>query len=395
MFKEERRMANKETVYDENIKQVEVDYEALKTVIGNNIHKLVEAMDWPQARFARETGIGPAALNNYINGVRLPGVDYLVNLTVLQAFKGRGILFSLNDLVSETFDPIGARRIHEGYSIESVTEIQHKDFLGNYICYYYDQAKPVTDQDFKLSRELRYGIITVYDDINGLTREVSVRIIGTFFKEKDYDAAVKLKNDLDSIFDTFESTYREKGKKDYPQRNEEIKKLYVSDDKSVYAGLLTFSDQHAFIQLECQNHGDNGFLVLYTPPKKATKEYVGGIGCAASVSHGLNHVPVAQKMIVSKRVLFCAREIIAKHLNMCSNLVPPTDESKDLVGFCKKLYSSESEVSRSFDDSDKEALVTRRLSQIVNSYAEKNITCYGSVSEEEDKAVYELIKRFS
>ena len=47
-----------------------------------------------------------------------------------------------------------------------------------------------------------------------------------------------------------------------------------------------------------------------------------------------------------------------------------------------------------FDEADKAALIRRRLDQLVKNYIEKNICCVGSVTEDEDKAVFKLIEQY-
>jgi hypothetical protein len=68
-------------------------------------------------------------------------------------------------------------------------------------------------------------------------------------------------------------------------------------------------------------------------------------------------------------------------------------EAEAICEFCRKLYL-EDNYSMHFDEADKAALIRRRLDQLVKNYIEKNICCVGSVTEDEDIAVFKLIDQY-
>ena len=365
----------------------------LKDIVSRNLTNLIKAMKWSQAAFARETGTTEPTLSNYLKGDddegkgRLPLFEYMVGLCMNEEFKARGLDLTLDLLISERFDPEALIQKRYNHPAASRKEVKHGDFLGNYLCYFFDQSKPVHNQDHKLNRELRYGVVSVFDAYESLTGDVSVKAIAAFFKEENVETAFELKRTLDSIFN-----YNAE-EANLNSRNMAIEEAFKIDNVSAYEGAVTFSDHHTFINVQSNAHGDNALIILYSPQKKVDSDYIGGIGSVASIARGRTHMPTAQKIILSKYELKCTREIIAEKLGMSAAEIAQEHESEAICEFCRKLYLGQ-EYSMHFDEADKAALVRRRLDQLVKNYIEKNICCVGSVTEDEDMAVFKLIERY-
>ena len=354
--------------------------------IGINLGKLKTTMDWTQAKMAEITGVAEPTMANYLKGERLPGIDYFVNLCAMQAIKKKGIQLKIDDFLSNTFDPERAQKAKNNAIEELSDVVDHRDFIGTYICYFYDQSKTVHDQDSKTNRELRFGILSVYDDYNCVTAEKKMKAFATFYKERDLEKVVSLKKELIAIFQNNESV---------ADRNESLFEFYSNLNEGVYSGEITFSNQHAFINIYSGVYSDNALMILYSPQKRTDNDYLGGIGSIASVAHGRMHMPTAQKIIVSKYELGCSFEEISDHLSMSSAPVSQTEEAMDLAEICKRLYGEDAPMSNFLDENDKTAIIETRLNQLVRNYIEKNVCCVGSVSEEEDKKVYSLIKKYA
>ena len=218
--------------------------------VGRNIRELIEAMDWTQAKLAEKMGTSAAAISNYRGGDRLPPLEFLVSLCAMQEFKNKGLELTLDLLISERFNPKAL--IQKRYNQPSVVrhEVKHGDFLGNYLCYFFDQSKPDHNQDHKLNRELRYGVVSVFDVYESLNGEVSIRAIAEFFKEDGAEKAFELKKTLDSIF---------KSGVNINSRNMAIEEAFKVEDASAYEGAVTFSDHHTFINVQSSIYGDNAF----------------------------------------------------------------------------------------------------------------------------------------
>lgn len=354
--------------------------------IGINLCKLKTTMGWTQARMAEIVGMSEPALANYLKGKRLPYIDFLVNLCALPDVKKKGIHLKIDDFLSNSFDPERAQRAKNNTNEELPDVAEHRDFVGTYICYFYDQSKVVYDQDSKDNRELRFGILSVFDDFNCVTAEKKMKVFATFYKEEDSETVVELKKELSDIFRIGESI---------ADRNEALFNFYSNLSEGVYTGEVTFSNQHAFINLQSGVYNDKALLILYSPQKRTDNDYLGGIGSITSVAHGRMHMPTAQKIIVSKYELRCSFEEIGDHLSFSSAPVSQTDESMDLAKICGRLYGEKASMGSYLDEIDKTAIVENRLNQLVRNYIEKNVCCVGSVSEDEDRKVYSLIKKYA
>lgn len=364
-----------------------IEREVIAKKIGKNIDKLRKAMGWTQTKMAEMIGFSDPALANYIKGKRLPDIDVLINICALQPIKKSGLNLKIDDFLSESFDPERALSERCGNS-EGVDISEHQDFLGNYYCYFYDQSKPVHAQDCKTTRELRFGVLTVYEDREGITGNMTMKAYATFYKESELENTVKIKKELDKIYKDFDGVI---------DRKKNLQNYYfnVSDSIGVYEGDVTFSNQHAFINIRSGVYSDNALMILYSPQKRLDSDYLGGIGSIASVAHGRMHMPTAQKIIVSRYELGCSFEEIADHLSLSSAPVSQTEEAIAITEICKKLYGEDAHLANYLDENDKTAILETRLNQLVRNYIEKNVCCVGSVSEEEDKKIYSLIKKYS
>ncbi len=356
--------------------------------IGDNLNKLRNVMGWSQKTMARLTGVVEPTMTDYLRGRKIPKLEYLLDVCSMEQFKDKGLYFDINDLLSPTFDPELAQRINRGSGYRSANNTLHDDFIGSYICYFYDQTKSVNDQDPRMSRELRYGVLSVYDDCNSITGEKRIRVYAAFYKESEFGYALNAKRELDSIFKSIPTA---------GERNASLSEFYVKlgETVGVYEGDVSFSNQHAFISINSPVYNDTALMILYSPQKRTDSDYLGGIGSIASVAHGRMHMPTAQKIIISRFELRCSAEEIGDHLSFYYAPVSQSEEARAIVEMCVKLYGKDSNISEFLDENDKKAIIENRLGQLVRNYIGKSFCCVSGVSEEDDKKVYSLIKRYA
>ena len=362
-----------------------VDRNAIMIQIGHNLNKLRSAMEWTQAKMASVTGVAEPTMMNYLKGEKMPKIDYLMNLCAMDVFKKKGLFFDIRDLLSSSFDPELAQRVREGAAVSETDTLFHDDFIGSYFCYYYDQTKPVHDQDENTTRELRYGVLTVYYDYNSVTAQKKMKVYATFYKEAELGVAIDAKAKIDEIFTEYSGA---------AERITRIAECYCSfkENNGLYEGEVFFSNQHAFVSISSPVYNDTALIILYSPQKRTDSDYLGGIGCLSSVAHGNMHMPTAQKIILSRYELRCSAEEIADHLSLSSVPVSQTEEAEAIVEMCEKLYGEKGDFARFLEKRDKIAIIENRLNQLVRNYIEKNVCCVSSVSREEDGKVYSLIK---
>lgn len=360
----------------------------LKRQVAESLEKLQTAMGWTKKTFAEKIGISAPSLSKYMSpdSEQIPDLECLVNLCAISDFQKKGLELSIDALLSPNFDPVTAMRRREGKTNRPRDSIRHGDFVGCYLCYFFDQAKSTHEQDFKATRAIRYGVAAIYDDYGSLTGDAVIRVFAAFFKDPKPDEALKLKRELDTAFSL------DKGGQNIAGRNNRIRDI-LSGVSGLYGGEVKFSEQHAFLTVHSDVHSDQALIILYAPHKRADSDYVGGIGSVTSVARGSGHMPTAQKLILSKYELGCSNEEIAEHLSMSNAPVSSGNEAKALGEICKKLYGSDGAVGY-LDENDKNAILANRMNQLVRNYIEKNVCCVGSVSEDEDRKVFDLIKRF-
>ena len=264
-------------------------HDMLIDIIGKNLHKLMTAMEWKsQVKFAQKIGISTGALCYYLNDDvkkrRLPSIEFLVKLCTMPEFKEKGLNLTLDLLISEKFDPEALLRKGNGLPSVNREEMKHGDFLGNYICYYFDQSKAVYSEDSDEPRALRYGVVSIYDTYESLTGEMSIRAHAMFFDQKDYQNAIDLKTELDSIFSSQANLSVNSrnvaiddafSRADNPQRREDSSVTEAREVDSAYEGDVIITDHHAFINLQSNAYGDHASIVLYAPQKKSSDDYIG------------------------------------------------------------------------------------------------------------------------
>ena len=136
-----------------------VDENTLRETIQENIKTIIDKTNLNRAQLAAKTGIAPATLTSYLNPKesKIPPVAFLMNICLIDEVRQLWPELTVNDLVSPDFDTIP----DAGGAKKSV----YDSFIGAYDCYFFDQSKPVTERESLTSRDLRFGVIAVFDEI--------------------------------------------------------------------------------------------------------------------------------------------------------------------------------------------------------------------------------------
>ncbi len=365
------------------------DYETLMETIAVNLRQLATEMQWSQVKISQYVGIAEATVSNYLKGKRMASVDFLVQLCNHPEIRERGLEVTPDMLMDKDFDPCAKSPTAHSGAKTFFRDMDRQDLVGNYICYFFDQSKALYGQEEHLTRELRFGVASVFESYRGLSGDMCINAKAVFFKQSDGDKAFALKAELDELCRDHQDT------RGIADRNRAIEAVFadLADPHTViYSGAVTRSDHHVFLNIYSANHGDQALIILYAPRRHGDDDYLGGLGSVASVACGRMQMPSGQKIIMSKVALGCSDEEIAQHLCMPPE-VDQGSETRDICKFCSKLYAENSPL-RSIDEADKEAMLQRRLDQVVKNYLEKNVYGVGSVSEDDDLAVCRLIDRY-
>ena len=354
--------------------------------IGENLKWIRNQVGWTQAQFAEELGISEASLSNYVNGRNEPAVHIL-----LCVCRNRSVTEKCGDL---TIDMIVNTRIRSfaGGSGSPVymtpagegADDASDEAAGAYFCIYYDQSKTSYDRDVKSDRDLRCGVIAIYDHTELATGKKRNAVCGAFFKNEDRNLALELKNGLDAAFKESDERVRE------DMINEKFNS--ISAVSSPYRGTVTYTDRHMFIAIRGKEYGDNALIALYKPGKRSDSEYVGGLGAITSVSRGIHHMPVAQKIIISKYKIVSSDEMIKARLDAAGYNVSTGNEAEELCRFCSKLFSPGEGGFGLISENDRIAILKSRLDQLVKNYVVKNVCAVFSISKDEDDEVFKMIK---
>ena len=357
-----------------------VDESTLRETIIQNIKTVMRITELNRSNFAKKTGIAPPTLTSYLNPneTKITPVTFLMNICMMEEVKDLGLEITVNDLLSSDFDPA------VNTSSRPIRKPEHTDFMGVYSCYYFDQSKTVSEREINTSRDLRYGVLALFNDRNKLTSEITYEAYAVFFKPGEREEASAFKSEVDRCFE---------GDQDIYERNGAIRSCFRKQS-GFYTGSVTFSDSHAFIALTCKVFRDSAMMVFYAPAKRSDNRYIGGLGAVCSVTHGNNHMPAAQKIIISRSELKCSNEVLSESLCMTSANIDLSKQAKRLSELCSQLYGSGDQLSF-LDDSDKAAVITERMNRMVNDYIRNSLFSVVSVSLEDDNQVYHLIKKYS
>ena len=356
--------------------------------ISSNLKKLIKVMNWSQKQLAEMMETTPTTISNYIGEKGkcvVPPLSFLVSLCKRPELKAKNLNITVNDLLSVDFNPDIALERNTNHIEESFQDRIVKSFNGNYFCYLFDQSKDIEEQSFSIPRELRYGVMSINTVVDNITALSKTNVYARFFKSTEYAEAFGLKNELDKL-----SHQEYKSSDDLNQQLLEC----LSKEKGTYVGELKFNGQHMFIDISNNSYYDNALMIFHISSKKATDDYIGGCGSMTSVSHGEHRLPVAQKIILSRYELEYDSEIIAEHLRMSHGAVSPSSEAIEISKFCNELYSAETSTNTILTNSDKISLIETRLKQLIKYNIEKSTCCFISVTPKEDRAVYDLIKKF-
>ena len=366
-------------------------YNDLGKRIATNLSKLKDAMGWTQKEFAEKLGVSTGALNNYINAesvdLRVPSLDVLLRLCQIPDFAENGLQFGVDDLLSESFNPEEVIKWHKSVITGERITVIHSDYVGNYFCYLNDQANLSEGLGDKKVRDLRFGVFSIFDRVDSVSGKRIMQVYARFFKSENRNKAEELKLRLEHIFGN-SSLKDDITPKSNGDRNKEIDE-YVAKDSKFYSGELTFNGQHGFIHLSSETFSDKALIIFRLPEKNASNEFIGGIGSMTSVSHGSEHIPVSQKIILSRYKLNRDDQYIADHLNMTFPNFTRDGSAKKISEFCSKLYNNSIE---GLDESDKIAVIQARLHKVIVDFIKNNLTCVSGVSKDENTRVYRLIQ---
>ena len=363
----------------------------VQKTIADNLTAIRDYLNLNNRNFAKLMDVTEPTISNYCNGVRMQPIDFLINVCKLNELKAKNVTINVLDLISDDFVIEEHKTNVNEPSVfsNSIKDYKYRDLMGSYYCYFYDQSKPFSEQN-SISREMRYGLITLTINYNAVLGTEKVKAYGCFYKADEMEEINPLREQIEQSFSDFNN-----GSIDLGSCNASIKEIYRKTE-GFYEGEVQFSDYHSYIEIVSEAYNDRALIILNIPKKKKGNPYLGGLGTVASSTHGQNHLPCVQKIILSKYVLNCSEEEISEHLNMKGENITNVEDTNGIAQLCQKLYSAKEAPMVSFlDENDKKSIIENRMLQLIRGYIERNVCCVRCVTDEDDKKIYRLIKRNS
>ena len=309
-----------------------------------NLRKLAEK--YTQKEIALKTGFSQSSINNYLSKTSEPSMQFLIALN-----KAFGT--SIDDFLFSDF------------TLEN--NVNYDRYIGNYFAYYYNNTQYKGEIHANLKNTLNYGVISIIKD-SELTNNVSVK--ACFHKDRQ---------SATNFFKKLEKT----------RISKEINSLY-DEVVNMYAGELNVTDQTISILINNKDKDDQSYIILNNPQSKSS--YIGGIGTVNTISHGREHNPCIQYIILSPKPLEIPDGEIYECLKLNDYAVKFDDNIKDVVELFKRLYASETDLATELSDSQKIAIIKNKLEYHFNQILSANAFRFAKVSNKEDDSVYKFIR---
>ena len=310
----------------------------------NNLKVL--AKKHTQKHIAERTGFSQSSINNYLTKSSEPSMQFLVALKNAFGICIDDFLFS---------------------EIDAAEDKSYERFAGNYIVYYYNNNSYKGEVHTNLSNTLNYGVVSILKEKDTDTGCV---VFGTFLRQRA--DAIKLLKSLNATDNTKEILAQHE--------------LY----KNTYRGDIEFSDQSLFIELKNEFNGDQTYMIFNNPHSKT--EYIGGVGTVNSVSRGREHNPCVEYIIMSKKLIDRPDGEIYEALKFSDYSVNLDYAIKDLIDLFKRLYVEKTELSKTLNEGQKNAVIKNKLEYHFNEILDANVFRFAKISNKEDDMVYRLIK---
>ena len=373
----------------------------MKAHIGKNLITLLKLLKKTQKAFAQEIGIAPSMLNEYIKGKAVPSLFVIHRICNNPSINRFG--FTIQDFICTDIDFMYSSLINTFNQCvihESKECIKKINGLGVYMVCFANNAHAIDDS----KPLLKYGVLFIYRISNNTPNSNPYKALLRIFPA--YEAAKELFTDLNMKHKLYENELNGDWKAicEVCEVSVEDGETHLENNDSYYIGDVFFSKAqkpHMFFNLGNVGLGDYATFIFNMPPKRSSSEYIGGLGVVTSICRGLEHLPVAHKVIISK-YLFDADEngscdeaaresIFKKHLVFTNKKLNLGEKADDLASFCMQLMADKSGLLK---EDDKRALLKNRIGNIVLDCFEANARCIFGVPDTDDNSVYQELKSF-
>ncbi|MFQ6773427.1 MAG: helix-turn-helix transcriptional regulator [Clostridia bacterium] len=298
-----------------------------------------------QKKIANLTGFSQSSINNYINRLSEPSVQFL--LAINKAFG-----YSLDEFM---FDSIADNQA--GYDCDK--------FKGSYMLYYYDNTGYKGEVHENLRKTLVYGVMTVTDikDDGGL---------------KVYASTFKSRRDAENFFGRIEGV------------DNTSEQIALHEEHDCYVGQIHANEHNMFVFITNDTYMDECSMIFNNPPSQHT--YTGGLGTINSVSRGREFNPCVQYILFSKKIIHKPDGELYNMLQLELSDVNFDKPVDDIVDMLKRLYVYDNELSKTLSEDQKKSIIANNLKYNFGQIIDNNMFRFAKISNREDDGIYQLLR---
>lgn len=330
-----------------------------KSTFSSNLNKLIKFNNITQSELAKKTDTSFASISNYIKGISVPSIEFLLKLKSIYRINIDEFLtsdFQKENLVDN--------------EISSNIKTEASKFTGNFILYFYVSSGYKGSGQNPLKDEIRYGVMSVYPNRNKKDKTGKLCVKVSFFKSRKN--AERFKENIDKL-----------------ENNKKILQEHNSNTKN-YEGVLEASETHVFISVKDEKNKDKAFIIFNSPP--VDRDYMGGLGTANSISTGREPSPVIQYILISRNILNIPEGEIYNLLSLPIDNIDITNETVNLLEQFKKLYLDE---NISLEEFEKKYIMQNNIEKVIRDVVKRNLFRYAKVSNREDDKYYRISMAYS
>ncbi|MGN1432433.1 MAG: helix-turn-helix domain-containing protein [Ruminococcus sp.] len=329
---------------------------------SNNLLALIKKKNITQKMLANITGVSESTVSEYVNGKKVPPVEFLVRLKLEYGI-------SVDDFVmteSNQFEiPDSAEIIASKRNLDNSNK-----FKGLYYVYYFDTSNYKGRDDNTPAESLVYGILKIFDSTSLQNGSGCIAVLGL----KSVENADEVKHNLDNLSeDTNVFDY--------------VKEHYYAN---AYSGTFEITDKHAFLSL---THGEKDkALIIFHRTSSNKKYYLGGIGTINSVSKGRESMPVVQYIGISRNSIRLSEEEIHHNLLLDLPKFKAANEAEELINLFRSLYLDKDGHKNPMTELQKTITIKANLERYIKDNLERNIFRYSKISNKDDDEWYHMLK---
>lgn len=329
---------------------------------SDNLLVLIKKKNITQKMLANITGVSESTVSEYVNGKKVPPVEFLVRLKLEYGISVDDFVMTESNLfeIPDSADVKASKK-----NLDNSNK-----FHGSFYTYYFDTSNYKGRDDNTPPESLVYGILKIFESNSLQNGSGCIAVLGL----KSIEKADEVKNNFDNLPEDINVF-------DY------VKEHYYAN---AYSGTFEVTDKHAFLSL---THGDKdkALMIFHRTPSNK-KYYLGGIGTINSVSKGREPMPVVQYIGISRNSIRLSEEEIHHNLLLDLPKFKAANEAEELINLFRSLYLDEDGHKNTMTELQKTITIKANLERYIRDNLERNIFRYSKISNKDDDEWYHMLK---